>query len=69
MNSYEERQAKKLAYYKEKAVKFSKESASTYNQAKQMSSMIPFGQPILIGHHSERGDRNYRNRISNKFDK
>ena len=25
-------------------------------------SVIPFGQPILIGHHSEKRDRNYRRR-------
>ena len=26
-------------------------------------SVIPFGQPILVGHHSETRDRNYRKRI------
>jgi hypothetical protein len=30
-----------------------------------MAQAIPFGQPILVGHHSERGDRNYRDRIHN----
>ena len=34
-----------------------------------MASVIPFGQPILVGHHSETRDRNYRNRIHNKFSK
>lgn len=32
-----------------------------------MASAIPMGQPILIGHHSEKKDRNYRSRIGNKF--
>ncbi len=34
-----------------------------FARAREMSSIIPLGQPILIGHHSERGDRNYRARI------
>jgi hypothetical protein len=32
-------------------------------------SFIPLGQPIIVGHYSERRDRNYRNRIFNSFDK
>lgn len=31
--------------------------------------MIPFGQPILVGHHSEQRDRNYRNKIHKTFRK
>jgi hypothetical protein len=34
-----------------------------------MAAAIPFGQPILIGHHSEGRDRNYRNKIHNTFGK
>jgi hypothetical protein len=34
-----------------------------------MADAIPFGQPILVGHHSERRDRNYRGRIHAKFAK
>ena len=34
-----------------------------------MASVIPFGQPILVGHHSEGSDRRYRNRIHNTFKK
>ena len=34
-----------------------------------MSRVIPFGQPILVGHHSEKSDRAYRGRITNKFQK
>ena len=32
-----------------------------------MASAIPFGQPILVGHHSEKRDRRYRERIRNTF--
>jgi DNA repair ATPase RecN len=34
-----------------------------------MASVIPFGQPILIGHHSEKRDRNYRARITSNMNK
>ena len=34
-----------------------------------MASVIPFGQPILVGHHSERRDRSYRDRIRSTEDR
>lgn len=52
---------------------FSENRAADYQrldgEARDMAHGIPFGQPILVGHHSERRDRNYRNRIENKFRK
>jgi hypothetical protein len=51
------------------AVKRGKEAAATHDEARRMAGAIPFGQPILVGHHSERRDRNYRERIHNKFGK
>lgn len=54
----------------EKGVQKAKQrSSELYSQAKDMASFIPFGQPILIGHHSEKRDRNYRSKIENKFNK
>ena len=53
----------------ERADKASAESQATYSRAKDMASVIPFGQPILIGHHSEQRDRNYRNKIHKTFRK
>ena len=53
----------------ERADKASAESQATYSRAKDMASIIPFGQPILIGHHSEQRDRNYRNKIHKTFRK
>lgn len=38
-------------------------SDAAYSQARRMAEAIPMGQPILIGHHSEKRDRNYRARI------
>lgn len=52
-----------------RAEKATKESEQTYERAKNMAGAIPFGQPILIGHHSEQRDRNYRDKIYNTFGK
>lgn len=69
MNAYEEKQEARKNYYEEMAAKKRQESSALYNSAHEMAQAIPFGQPILVGHHSEGRDRNYRNRISNKFEK
>ena len=53
----------------ERADKASIEFQINYNCAKDMATAIPFGQPILVGHHSEQRDRNYRNKVHNKFNK
>ena len=69
MNAYEQKQENRKQYYLEMAARKSSEASAAYNKAHQMAEVIPFGQPILVGHHSERSDRNYRNKISNTFDK
>ena len=51
------------------AEKADRRSDELYNSAKDMASVIPFGQPILVGHHSEKRDRNYRAKIDAKFGK
>lgn len=38
-------------------------------RARSMAGAIPFGQPIHVGHHSERTDRNYRDRISRTYER
>lgn len=69
MNNYEEKKLAKIERYKELSEKAEQKSNSLYREAKSMASVIPFGQPILVGHHSEKSDRNYRGRINNKFEK
>jgi hypothetical protein len=44
-------------------------STSLSKQSHDMMSIIPMGQPILVGHHSEKRDRNYRDRAWNKMGK
>lgn len=47
----------------------SAQSVSTSKRARDMGEAIPFGQPILVGHHSEGRDRNLRGRIHNTYGK
>lgn len=68
-SNYEERKQNRLDYYENQAAKNEKASEQLYDSAKKMADVIPFGQPILVGHHSEKRDRNYRNRIHNTFGK
>lgn len=69
MNNYEQKRQAKIERYKELAEKADRESTSAYKQSTEMASVIPFGQPILVGHHSEKKDRNYRDKIHNKMGK
>lgn len=59
----------RLERYEERANKAQGNAHQLHSQAKTMASVIPFGQPILVGHHSERRDRNYRGRIHGTFGK
>lgn len=66
---YNQRKERRIERYDALAKKHEKEHRQTYEQARSMASVIPFGQPILIGHHSETRDRNYRSKIQKKFAK
>jgi hypothetical protein len=72
MLTKEQYEAKRQARYNRLLVaaeRAAKESESSLGTAREMASDIPFGQPILVGHHSEGRDRNYRGRIQSKFRK
>lgn len=55
--------------FTDRAEKASAESMTRYKNAKQLGDMIPMGQPILIGHHSERGHRRHIEKIDNNMRK
>lgn len=48
------------------AVKHEQKSDDLYKTSNKMFDVIPFGQPVLVGHYSEKTDRNYRDRAWNK---
>ncbi len=66
-HNFEERRQNRIDHAQEQAAKNEQKANSLYEQAKKMASAIPMGQPILVGHHSEKRDRNYRKKIHNKF--
>lgn len=68
-HNFEERKQNRIDYAKAQAEKNEKKADTLYNTAREMGSHIPLGQPILVGHHSERTDRNYRQKINNTFEK
>ena len=67
--TYRERRAAKADRLREWADKRDVKGDTARTAADRTADMIPFGQPILVGHHSERGDRNRRGRMSANYDK
>jgi len=68
-SDYYERQEERIERLLSRAEAAESRATSLRRQADGMAKTIPFGQPILVGHHSEKSDRSFRNRIWNKMDK
>src|SRR3954469_3088557 len=62
-HNFEERKENRISFALAQASKNTVLSQNKYVLAYKMASFIPMGQPILIGHHSEKRDRNYRKKI------
>jgi hypothetical protein len=60
---YEERKESKIDAFIQRARKASILANQEFGRAREMGSVIPFGQPILVGHHSEGSHRALLNRI------
>jgi hypothetical protein len=69
VNSYEAKKQARIDRLSARAESLSRQSESVLRTAKARADIIPFGQPILVGHHSEGRDRRYREKIRNGFDK
>lgn len=69
MNNYEERRQARIERYQAAADRLRATAATRYQTARQQMEMIPFGQPILVGHHSEAGHRAHLKRIDNNMRK
>jgi len=63
-HDFHQRRENRIASAEEKASKNEAESDRLYQLSQKMADAIPMGQPILIGHHSEKADRRYRDKIS-----
>lgn len=69
MNNYESRQEDKRQRMLEKAAKSRGEAERAHQGARQTLEAIPPGQPILVGHHSERRHRRDLEKIDRGFRK
>jgi hypothetical protein len=69
MNEYEARVEARRQRLEDRAERLRREGEARIGRARQMADCIPFGQPILVGHHSEGRDRSFRKRIRGNFDK
>ena len=57
MNDYERKQEERRARLDARAAKAADWSSRALTSARAIASAIPFGQPVLVGHHSERRHR------------
>ena len=69
MNDYESRKQDRIDRLRAQAAKARSESAALRARSDAVYDAIPFGQPILVGHHSERADRNRRDRAFEQWGK
>lgn len=67
--AYQEKREEKIDRLRDHARDASAEASDLHERARKMADVIPFGQPILVGHHSEGRDRRYRDRIHATFSK
>ena len=69
MSGFDAKRQARIDRHESRAEKARRLASQIEASAHKRASAIPFGQPILIGHHSERGDRNYRGRITRDFER
>jgi len=65
LNFYQAYKAARIERYRAHAAKARERAAAASNAADRIASFIPMGQPILVGHHSERRHRRDLDRINN----
>lgn len=67
IEAQQQRADERAERFEDRAIAAEATSNSLHKQSRDMMSVIPMGQPILVGHHSEKADRNYRERAWNKL--
>ena len=69
MTTYRERREAKADRLRTWADSRDSKAEVAHSAAQRTADMIPFGQPIMVGHHSESGDRNRRARMRTNYDR
>jgi hypothetical protein len=67
LSPYEQKRAARIERMKARAEKTREEARASHARAQHIADMIPLGQPILRGHHSERKHRRDINRIDHGY--
>jgi hypothetical protein len=68
-NPYEEGQEARRERLENRAEKAASEGQQRFSNARKMMEVIPMGQPILVGHYSERSHRSHLNKIDQNMRK
>jgi len=68
-SNYFEKTENRIQRFKELAAGNERLSVSLFQRSSELGKHIPFGQPILVGHHSEARHRSDLNRITSAMDK
>ncbi len=68
-NRYEDKLDSKRERLLARAEKADRDGDARIAKANRDASAIPLGQPILVGHHSEKRDRKFRDRIHSNYTK
>lgn len=66
VRAFQAKRAARVARLEERADKKERQGGALLGEASRISSFIPFGQPILVGHHSEKRHRRDLDRIHRK---
>lgn len=66
---YKERKERRKENYQELADKSRKNSKEYYELYENMSTAVPFGQPILVDHYSAKAMRSRYNKMNNAINK
>ena len=66
---YQQIQSERIDRMQSRAEKAEAASNSAYETSRKLADQIPFGQPILVGHHSEKRHRRHIEKIQNQATK
>lgn len=69
LEEYQAKKEQKISRYLDLSIRAKRESEQRFKSASELGKMIPMGQPILVGHHSERGHRAHLKKIDNNMRK
>jgi hypothetical protein len=64
-----ERAEARAGRYEERSERVGAQAQADYDRARELGSVIPFGQPMMPDHYSYNRDRNYRAKIGRTYDR